>query len=86
MVGFYLFFFVTLMHPQCWHAYRRSQRMGHGLPRPDRRVEDQDFGAASHSRLDELTGVVLDLEAQGLTWQEVAAALPGLGAPPAPAG
>jgi DNA-directed RNA polymerase specialized sigma24 family protein len=41
------------------------------------RVEDHDFVAAIRSRLDESAGSLLDLKAQGLTWQEVAAKVGG---------
>jgi DNA-directed RNA polymerase specialized sigma24 family protein len=40
-------------------------------------VDDQDFAEAIRSRLDESTRLLVELKAQGLTWQEVAAKVGG---------
>jgi RNA polymerase sigma factor (sigma-70 family) len=48
-------------------------------PEPDvgKCVENQDFVAAIRGRLDESARLLLDLKAQGLTWQEVASKVGG---------
>jgi RNA polymerase sigma factor (sigma-70 family) len=63
--------------------FRKERRHAGSLPKqwapasrePDvcKRVEDQDCAAAIRSRLDESARLLLDLKAQGLTWQEIAA-------------
>jgi DNA-directed RNA polymerase specialized sigma24 family protein len=42
-----------------------------------RQVEEQDFAAMIRGRLDESARLLLDLKAQGLTWQDVAARVGG---------
>jgi DNA-directed RNA polymerase specialized sigma24 family protein len=67
--------------------WRKERRHAGSLPEewepaslePDvgKRVEDRDLVEAIRSRLDESTRSLLDLRAQGLTWQDVAARVGG---------
>jgi DNA-directed RNA polymerase specialized sigma24 family protein len=66
---------------------RKERRHAGGLPEewepaspaPEvgKRIEDRDFAAAIRDRLDESSRLLLDLKAQGLTWQEVASKVGG---------
>ena len=69
----------TRLRKERRHAGSLPEEWEPASPEPDvgKRVEDQDFAEAIRSRLDESARLLLDLKAQGLTWQEVAAKVGG---------
>jgi DNA-directed RNA polymerase specialized sigma24 family protein len=69
----------TRLRKERRHAGSLPEEWQPASPEPDvgKPVEDQDFALAIRSRLDESTGSLFDLKAQGLTWQEVAAKVGG---------
>ena len=69
----------TRLRKERRHAGSLPEEWEPASPEPDvgKRVEDQDFAEAVRGRLDESARSLLDLKAQGLTWQEVAAKVGG---------